>query len=135
MQLNLAANETSNSNALQTAAAIATGVAFPDAQKKTDAIDKNAGKYGIFFEVKSNTEVYDYATANQVVQAGLSNSPLTQNAFLTSAQMDNMQNAYIRGTKVFVIRDSSRCFMIPVATMTQSEKSLMAQSFANCVSR
>ena len=34
MQLNLATHETSNSNALQTAAAIAVGVAFPNAQKK-----------------------------------------------------------------------------------------------------
>ena len=82
------------------------------------------------------SEIYDYDTANTVVQAGLVNNAIsTPNSFLSSAQMDNMQNAYVRGTKVFVIRDSSRCFMIPVATMTQSEKSLMAQSFANCVSR
>ena len=134
MQLNLAAHETAGSNAaLQTAAAIAAGVAFPDAQKKTNAIDKNADKYGIFFEVKSNTEVYDYATANQVIQAGLSNSPLTQNAFLTSAQMDNMQNAYKYGTKVFILRDSTRCFMVPVADTTSAERSMVAQQFANCI--
>ena len=135
MQLNVAAHETGNSNAaLQTAAAIAAGVAFPDAQKKTNAIDKNADKYGIFFEVKSNTEVYDYATANQVIQAGLSNSPLTQNAFLTSAQMDNMQNAYKYGTKFFILRDSTRCFMVPVANdITSAERSMVAQQFANCI--
>ena len=130
MQLNLASHETSNSNALQTAAAIATGVAFPSAEKKNDG---GAGKSGIFFEVKSNTEVYDYATANQVVQAGLSNSPLTQNAFLTSAQMDNMQNAYKYGTKVFILRDSTRCFMVPVADVTATERSMVAQQFANCI--
>ena len=130
MQLNLAAHETSNSNALQTAAAIATGVAFPSAEKKNDG---GAAKSGIFFEVKSNTEVYDYATANQVVQAGLSNSPLTQNAFLTSAQMDNMQNAYKYGTKVFILRDSTRCFMVPVADTTSAERSMVAQQFANCI--
>ncbi|MBO4583113.1 MAG: hypothetical protein J5714_03615 [Alphaproteobacteria bacterium] len=131
MQLNLANHDTNNSpTALQTAAAIATGVAFPDAQKKTDG---GADKYGIFLEVKSNTEVYDYATAKQVVQAGLSNSPLTQNAFLTSAQMDNMQSAYKYGTKVFILRDSTRCFMVPVAEMTSTEKSMVAQQFANCI--
>ncbi len=130
MQLNLASHETSNSNALQTAAAIATGVAFPSAEKKNDG---GAAKSGIFFEVKSNTEVYDYATANQVIQAGLSNSPLTQNAFLTSAQMDNMQTAYKYGTKVFILRDSTRCFMVPVADVTATERSMVAQQFANCI--
>ena len=40
------------------------------------------------------SELYDYASANQVVQAGLTNSSITQNSFLTSAQMDQMQKAY-----------------------------------------
>ncbi|MBP5485988.1 MAG: hypothetical protein J6Y07_04780 [Alphaproteobacteria bacterium] len=131
MQLNLTSHETSNSGAaLQTAAAVAVGVAFPDAQKKNDV---NAVKSGMFFEVKSNTEVYDYATANQVIQAGLANSPLTQNAFLTSAQMDDMQNAYKKGTKVFILRDSVRCFIVPVAETTSAETSMIAQQFANCI--
>ncbi len=131
MQLNLTSHDTGNSpTALQTAAAIATGVAFPDAQKKTDA---KGTEFGIFLEVKSNTEVYDYATAKQVVNAGLSNSPLTQNAFLTSAQMDNMQNAYKQGTKIFILRDTARCFMVPVMEMTSAEKSMVAQQFANCI--
>ena len=60
---------------------------------------------------------------------------MTQNAFLTSAQIDDMQRAYIRGTKVFIIRDSARCYVIPVREMTSEEKSLVAQSFANCVSK
>ena len=47
--------------------------------------------------------------------------------------MDNMQRAYKLGTKVFVIRDSARCYTIPVATLTQTETSLVAQSFANCI--
>ena len=86
-------------------------------------------------EVTSMSEIYDYNTANQVVQAGLTNSALTQNAFLTSAQMDNMQTAYKRGTKVFIIRDSSRCYTVPVTTLSQTETSMIAQSFANCISR
>ena len=81
------------------------------------------------------SEIYDYATANHVVQAGLTNNALTQNAFLSSAQMDNMQKAYKTGTKVFVIRDSARCYTVPVATLTQTETSIIAQTFANCVSR
>ena len=86
-------------------------------------------------EVTSLSEIYDNNTANQVVQAGLTNNALTQNAFLSSAQMDNMQKAYKLGTKVFVVRDSSRCYTIPVATLTQSETSMVAQMFANCVNR
>ena len=86
-------------------------------------------------EVTSMSEIYDYATANQVVQAGLTNNALTQNAFLSSSQMTNMQNAYKTGTKVFIIRDSSRCYTVPVATLTQTETSIISQTFANCVSR
>ena len=86
-------------------------------------------------EVTSMSEIYDYNTANQVVQAGLTNNALTQNSFLTSAQMDDMQKAYRMGTKVFIIRDSSRCYTIPVANLTQMETTMVAQSFANCISR
>ncbi|MBO5695929.1 MAG: hypothetical protein J6S06_00255, partial [Alphaproteobacteria bacterium] len=68
-------------------------------------------------------------------QAGLTNNALTQNAFLTSAQMSDMQTAYKRGTKVFIIRDSARCYTIPVAQMTTAETNLVAQSFANCVNK
>ena len=132
MQLNFAAHDTNNSpTALQTAAAMAVSVAFPDTQKKTDDGGKN--KPGLFLEVKSNYGVYDYATADQVVQAGLSNSPLTQNAFLTSATMDDMQNAYKGGTKIFILRDNARCFIVPVAGTTSAEKSMVAQQFSNCI--
>ena len=130
MQLNTVPHTSSTeTSALQTAAAIATGVAFPDAQKKTG----DTPNVSLYMDVTSHYEIYDYATANQVVQAGLSNSPLTQNAFLTSAQMDDMQTAYKRGTKLFVIRDSARCFLVPVADMTSSEKSMLAQQFSTCI--
>ena len=86
-------------------------------------------------EVTSLSEVYDYSTANQVVKAGLTNNALTQNSFLSSSQMTNMQEAYKRGTKVFVLRDSLRCYTVPVATLTQSETALVAQTFAICVSK
>lgn len=122
-------NETPN---LQAAVSVVTGVAFPS----NGSTGTNPyADHSIYMEITSLSEIYDYATANQVVQAGLTNNALTQNAFLSSAQMDNMQKSYKLGTKVFVIRDSSRCYTVPVATLTQSETSLVAQAFANCVSR
>ena len=84
-------------------------------------------------EVTSRSEIYNYNDAFNVVNAAMSHSALTQNAFLTSAQMDSMQTAYKRGTKVFIIRDSARCYVVPVATMTQQETSMVAQMFANCI--
>ncbi|MBO7508928.1 MAG: hypothetical protein J6T57_01475 [Alphaproteobacteria bacterium] len=130
MQLNtVQRTETTGASALQTAAAIATGVAFPAAQKKTS----DTPLTDLYFEVSSRSEIYDAATANQVVQAGLTNSVLTQNAFLSSAQMDDMQRAYKNGTKVFIIRDSSRCYTIPVDNLTSSESSMIAQQFSTCV--
>jgi len=122
-------NETPN---LQNAVAIMANVAFPTASGTT--VEK-PGDWSVYMEVTSMSEIYDYTTANQVVQAGLTNNPLTQNSFLTSAQMDNMQNAYKKGTKVFIIRDSSRCYTVPVTTLTQTETSILSQSFANCISR
>ena len=131
MQLNMPARDNSNNtSALQTAAAVAATVAFPDTQKKTDV---GAGNVNIYMEIKSRTDIYDYKTANQVVQAGLTNSALTQNAFFTPSQMDDMQTAYKRGTNVFILRDSTRCFIVPVAEMTSSEKSMVAQQFNTCI--
>ena len=49
--------------------------------------------------------------------------------------MEKMQKAYKKGTKVFIIRDSSRCYTVPVASLTPTETSVIAQSFATCVSR
>ena len=131
MQLNTVNHSSNNSgtSALQTVAAIATGVAFPDTQKKTN----DTPVIDLFFEVTSRHPIYDFATAEQVVNAGISLSPLTQNAFLTSAQMDNMQAAYKRGTKLFVISDGIRCFLVPKQKLTASEQSMMAQQFATCI--
>ena len=128
MKLNLPQRDNSGSSALQTAAAVAVSVAFPDTQKKNDT-----GNVSLYMEIKSRTDVYDYKTANQVVQAGLTNSALTQNAFFTSSQMDDMQTAYKSGTNVFILRDSTRCFIVPVGEMTSSEKSMVAQQFNTCI--
>lgn len=117
---------------LQTAAALAVGVAFPATM---NVVENPYENWSIWQEVYSASDVYDYATAKQVVQAGLTNVATTQNAFLSSAQMDSMQTAYKLGTKIFILRDSARCYTVPVATMDAKEKSVIAQSFANCVSQ
>jgi hypothetical protein len=134
LQLNTVSHPTTTNTTpnLQNAVSIMANVAFPSATNTTPNPIKD---YSVYMEVTSMSEIYDYATANQVVQAGLTNNALTQNAFLSSAQMDNMQRAYKLGTKVFIIRDSSRCYTVPVSTLTQTETSIIAQSFANCVNR
>lgn len=135
LQLNTTPHETTNGYpSLQTAATVLANVAFPTNGNAT--AENPYATQSVFMEVTSLSEIYDYTTANTVVQAGLTNNAATTpNSFLSSLQMDNMQTAYKRGTKVFVIRDSSRCYVVPVATLSQSEKSLVAQTFANCVSR
>ena len=136
LQLNSTPHETTNGyQSLQTAAAVLANVAFPTTNNSGAAQNPYADQ-SFFMEVTSLYEIYDYATANTVVQAGLTNNAATTpNPFLSSSQMDNMQTAYKRGTNVFIIRDSSRCFIVPVATMTQNQQSLIAQTFANCISR
>lgn len=133
LQLNTVAHSVSNEpSTLQTVAAIAIGTAFPTTNQKVPNPYENQS---IWMELTSRSEVYNANDAYQVVMAGLSNASTTQNAFLTSAQMDDMQRAYTRGTKVFILRDSARCYVVPVAQMTQQEQSLVAQSFANCVNK
>ena len=135
MQLNTVAHSGSGSSqptALQTAAALVTGVVFPTSEN----VEENPYEtWSVFMDITAMSEMWDYNTAYQVVQAAMSNSSMTQNAFLTSAQIDDMQRAYIRGTKVFIMRDSARCYIIPVREMTYEERSLVSQTFANCVSK
>lgn len=135
MKLNTVSHSTDNStgtSALQAVATLAVGAKFPAAEKQAE---NPYDTQSMFMEVTTMHDMYTYDDAFQVVNAALSNPSTTQNAFLTSAQMDNMQNAYVRGTKVFVMRDSARCYVIPVVTLTAQETSLMAQSFANCISK
>lgn len=134
MQLNTVSHNSGSSQptTLQTAAALITGVAFPSTNKQVEDPFEN---WPVYMELTSMSELWDYNTAHQVIQAAMSNPSTTQNAFLTSAQMDNMQTAYKRGTKVFIIRDSARCYVVPVDTMTSQETSLIAQMFANCVNK
>ena len=135
MQLNTVSHGTSSSQptTLQTVAALAVNAAFPTTTQKNNNSYENQS---IWMEVRSlSDEIYTYDRAFQIINAAMSLPSITQNAFLTSAQIDNMQKAYSRGTKVFILRDSARCFVVPVATMTDAEQSLVAQSFANCISK
>ncbi|MBQ4070426.1 MAG: hypothetical protein IJD52_03580 [Alphaproteobacteria bacterium] len=134
LQLNTVPHVSNSSGptALQTVATLAVGAAFPVPEQRIENPYEN---WSVFMEVTSLSELYDYNTAYQVVQAAMSNPSTTQNAFLSSSQIDNMQTAYKRGTKMFVIRDSARCYMIPVAQLTMQEQSLIAQTFANCISK
>lgn len=135
MQMNTVAHDGSGSSeptALQTAATLITGVVFPTSER----VEENPYEtWSVWMDVTTMSEMWDYNTAYQVVQAAMSNSTTTQNAFLSSAQLDDMQRAYIRGTKVFIMRDSARCYIIPVREMTYEEKSLVSQTFANCISK
>ena len=134
MQLNTVSHGTSTGpTTLQTVAALAVNAAFPTTEQRIDNPYENQS---IWMEVRSlSDEIYTYDRAFQIINAAMSLPSTTQNAFLTSAQIDNMQTAYTRGTKVFILRDSARCFVVPVATLTDAEQSLVAQSFANCLSK
>jgi hypothetical protein len=95
----------------------------------------NAPAETIWAELYSSSEVYDFATAKQVVNAGLTNSPLTANAFLSSAQMATMQDKYKYGAKVFILRDSARCYIVPVRALTTQEQMAVGQVFSSCASK
>jgi hypothetical protein len=134
LQLNTVSHPTGSSepSTLQTVAALVVGAQFPTTTKTAENPYEN---WSIWMEVTSRSELYTYEDAKQVVNAGIVQPVTTANAFLTSAQMDDMRTAYARGTKVFIIRDSARCYMVPVSQMTDQESSLVAQSFAHCISR
>lgn len=135
LQINTASTSTSDSSqpsTLQTVAALAAGAAFPVA---TTDVPNPYENQSLYMEQTTMSDIYDYATAYQLVQAAMSNPVTTQNAFLTTAQLSDMQTAYTRGTKVFIIRDSARCYIVPVATMTTTESNMIAQAFASCVSQ
>ena len=135
MQLNLASQGTTKDatvpTALQTVAALALGASFPEPQRIENPFENQS----LYMDITSQSRLDNYQMAQQVVMAGLSNSAITQNAFLTSADMDNMQKAYKLGTKVFILRDNARCFIVPVTTLTTAETSVLAQSFAGCLSK
>ena len=131
MQLQTAARakDTGPTN-LQIAAVMAVGAAFPVQPDLTE--NPHQANLSLWQEVQSLTNIYDFETAKQVVQAGLTNAPTMQNAFLTGATMGMMQTMYARGVKVFVLRDAARCYIVPVQTLNSYENSVLAQQLSHC---
>ena len=123
---------TTGTAGLLVAAALLTDNKFPDAATVAANAVQPSGYASLWMDVLSNSDLLDEATARQVVNAGLANSPLTSNPFLTSSQMTQMQEAYKKGAKVFVIRDTTRCYVVPVQTLTDQETTLVANQFSNC---
>lgn len=123
---------TTGTAALLTAAAVLTDSKFPNATTVAQNATNPSAYAAFWMEVLSNSNLMDFATAKQVVNAGLTNSPLTTNPFLTSSQMSQMQEGYKNGTKVFIIRDTTRCYVVPVQTLTDSETTMVASQFSNC---
>ncbi|MCL2537995.1 MAG: hypothetical protein FWE52_00735 [Alphaproteobacteria bacterium] len=130
MQMQAVARErdTSPTN-LQIMATMAVGAAFPIDTREPE----NPHASNLWMEINSMSVLPDFATARQVVQAGLTNAATTQNAFLSTATMQQMQRAYTHNqTKAFIIRDSARCYIIPVQTLSVQENAVIAQTFASC---
>jgi hypothetical protein len=138
MQINTASYGTGGGSsnqptALQTAAALAVGMAFP--KEQPEQMEDWYDTQSVWMEVYSMGLVENYAMAKQVVNAGMTNAPSTPNGFLTAGTMDAMQSAYKKGTQVFILRDGARCYVVPVSPLDSKQQSLIAQTFANCVSQ
>ena len=123
---------TTGTAGLLLAAATVTDSKFPDAATVAGNAVKPSSYSAFWMDITSNSDLLDSGTARQVVNAGLINSPWTANPFLTSSQMSQMQEGYKKGTKVFIIRDTTRCYIVPVQTLTDSETTMVASQFSNC---
>lgn len=127
---NLAINLQFGADATGKTGAAGGATAFPTAGGA--ATGGTAGASNLTMTINSNYAVYDHATASQVVQAALTNTITTQNPFLTSQQMNEMQNARKKGTKVFMLKDGSRCFIVAVDALTAAENNMLAPQMASC---
>ena len=123
---------TTGTAGLLVAASLLSGNKVADAATVAKNATNPNGYASFWMEVFANSELYDQDMATSVVNAGLSNSPLTANAFLTSAQMTQMQEAYKKGTKVYIVRDTTRCYIVPVQTLTDTESTMVATQFSSC---
>lgn len=122
------AQTNSGPTALQTATMLAMNASFP----KAEPGNKFGGATDLVYEIQSNYEVYDADTARQVVNAGITNSPMTQNPYFSANQMSALQQANIDGAKVIILRDSTRCFTVQIRELNATERNLIAQSYGNC---
>ncbi len=136
LQLNTTSSNTtpSGTSAVQTVIGMAVGASLQNGKTNTNT-ENPYEKQSLWMEVMSRIDVYTSDEAYQVVNAAIVNPATVQNAYLTPVQMDNMRNAYINGTKVFILRDGARCHIVPVTTLTAQETTAVANSFASCVSK
>ena len=134
MQINPSAAtvSTTGTAGLLVAGALLMDSKFPSAETVTQNALKPSAYSSLWMEITSQSDLLSESTATQVVNAGLVNSPLTANHFLTSAQMTQMQEGYKKGTKVYIIRDTTRCYIVPVQTLTDSETTMVATQFSHC---
>ena len=134
-QLNLPARTSGNNDGLQAIRAVASLALTGQDVTQNQQVRNPYANHPIRTEVTSRVELYTYNDAYLALTAVFSNLPLVQNDWWTSSQMDDMHQAYIRGTKVFVVKDSARCYLIPVAELSDGEMSAVAQAYGHCVSR
>ena len=136
MQVNPSAKTVSTTGStavLATAAIIANNVARnEDNNVATGIVAKKVDDGSLWMQVLSNYDLLSYDVAKQVVNAGIATTGMTDNPFLSGSQMVQMQEAYKKGTKVFIISDGTRCYMVPVRTLTEQETSLVSVQFSNC---
>ncbi|MCL1786217.1 MAG: hypothetical protein FWG39_03670 [Alphaproteobacteria bacterium] len=116
--------------ALQTAATVVVGNMFKS--PPVDQTDKHQAQRALFQEFRTIASIYDFGTARQTVWSALSNQTTTQSPYLTSSTMGDMQAAYKLGVKVFVLRDSARCFVIPLEVLDNYENQVIAQQLSEC---
>lgn len=126
-------NTQSGPSALQTVAALAI------AANSGTTVSSGTNPYAdwpIYMEVNSiSDELYTQDRAEQAVMAVFSQNATKQNPFFSPATVASMHQAYERGTKMFVVRENARCFMVPVVEMTTDEHMLVAQTFPGCLNK
>jgi hypothetical protein len=131
VQINTPARAQSNEpSALQTVANLAVATAFPTTIQQ---IENPYANQSIWMDVRSRTDIYTKSDAFAVIGAALNNPAILQNAYFNTGEMDDIQRAYEKGTKVFIVRDNARCYIVPVRELTAQEQSFVAQINANCV--
>ncbi|MBL0718114.1 MAG: hypothetical protein JJV93_02575 [Alphaproteobacteria bacterium] len=84
------------------------------------------------FNVYSAQSLVNYNTARQVVMAGLTNDLYSPNQFLSSKVMGDMQEAVRNNTKVFIIRDALRCYIVPITNLSPTEHQQLLRQEPSC---
>lgn len=124
----------SSPSALQTAATLMLANRNQD---KTNTVDENPyANWPIYMEIDSmSDEIYTQDRAEQAVMAVLQQHATAQNPFFSPTVVASMHQGYERGTKIFIIHEGARCYMVPVVKMTADEHLMVAQQFPGCLNQ